>query len=177
MLYMLLEFVEESQKVQFIKIYEAYERKMYVVALSMLKNQHDAEDAVYHSFLKIIDNLEKIIALPCQEKDPYIVTIVKNTARDMLKKGRRYTDLPEEWDAPASQPGPDEEAGFRYLVDLIRAMPETYREVLELCCVLGYSVKDIAAMLKLKENTVSTRLKRGRKLLQEKLRKEGYRDD
>ncbi len=172
MLDMLLEFVEESQREQFTELYIAYERKMYAVALSILKNQHDAEDAVLHSFEKMIAHFEKIMALPCQEKDPYIVTIVKNTSRDILKKEGRYTELPEEWDAPAFQPGPEESAGYRYLVDTIRAMPETYREVLELCCVLGYSVKEIAAMLKLKENTVSTRLKRGRKLLHERLGKE-----
>ncbi|MGN0969499.1 MAG: RNA polymerase sigma factor, partial [Evtepia sp.] len=56
----------------------------------------------------------------------------------------------------------------------IRAMPEQYRTILELKFVLEWRDKDIARYVGLSESAVSTRITRGRKLLQEALRKEGY---
>ena len=63
---------------------------------------------------------------------------------------------------------------YRYLVGLIRALPEGYRRVLELKCVEEESNREIARRLGLKESTVATRVLRGRALLAEALEKEGY---
>ena len=100
-----------------------------------------------------------------------MVTAVKNTALDMLRKNRREEALPEDWDPPAPETG---ESGYRYLVSLIRALPEGYRRVLELKCVEEESNREIARRLGLKESTVATRVLRGRALLAEALEKEGY---
>ena len=174
MLCMLLEFVEESQKAAFSRFFLRYERALYAVALHMLGNPHRAEDCVHDSALKLISHFEEISQFSCQEIEGYIVTIVKNTAIDMLRDGRRLTGLPQDWDAPAPGDGPESVAGYRHLVERILAMPETYRGVLELVLVEERSVKDAAELLGLKENTAAVRLSRGRKLLKEQLQKEGY---
>lgn len=171
---MLLEFVEAEEKEAFSAFYKAYERKMYAVALRYLKRPSRAEDCVYHSFIKIIEHFEKICSLSGHNQEAYVVIIVKNTALDMLKAERRLSSLPQEWDPPSPSGGPEEAAEYHYLVELIRALPEGYRRVLEPALVLEIPVKEIARRLGLKENTVAARLRRGRKLLQDKLRKEGY---
>ena len=53
-------------------------------------------------------------------------------------------------------------------------MPETYRAVLEMRLVEERTTREIAAALGLSEGAVNTRISRGRALLAEKLRKEGY---
>ncbi len=67
-----------------------------------------------------------------------------------------------------------EEGDYRSIVALIRAMPEQYRTILELKFVLEWPDKAIAKALQLPATTVSTRISRGRKLLQTQLIKEEY---
>jgi RNA polymerase sigma factor (sigma-70 family) len=50
--------------------------------------------------------------------------------------------------------------------ECLRALPETYREPLLLHEIGGFSGKEIAAMLKISEPNVMTRLKRARQALQ-----------
>ncbi len=75
------------------------------------------------------------------------MTAVKNVAVDMLRKERREEALPEDWDPPAPETG---ETDYRYLVSLIRALPESYRRVLELKCMEEESNREIARRLGLK---------------------------
>ena len=89
----------------------------------------------------------------------------------MLRKERWEEALPEDWDPPAPETG---ETDYRYLVSLIRALPESYRRVLELKCVEEESNREIARRLGLKESTVATRVLRGRTMLAAALEKEGY---
>ena len=60
------------------------------------------------------------------------------------------------------------------LVSLVRALPEGYRRVLELKLVEEQSNQEIARRLGLNESTVATRIQRGKAMLRERLKKEGY---
>lgn len=71
---------------------------------------------------------------------------------------------------------PADQGEFQALVAIIRGMPEDYRRVLELRFVAEWSVAEIARTMGLTEGTVKTRIFRGRKLLMERLREEGYLD-
>ena len=153
--------------------------RLYAVALGILKNPALAEDAVSASMVKVIDHFEtflKIYEKSCQEIGPWAVTIVKNTALNLLRQERRSGSLDENWDAPARE-DTEGEAGYRRLVALIRAMPESYRQVLELRLVSEWSTRDIARSTGLSEAAVDSRISRGRALLREKLREEGYEYD
>lgn len=60
------------------------------------------------------------------------------------------------------------------LVNLFAKLPLSYRSVLEMKILLGYSDKEIATHLGISETAVSTRASRGRTLLREIIRKEGF---
>ena len=60
------------------------------------------------------------------------------------------------------------------LPELILALPESYREVLEQRLMLERSYREIADSLGILEKTVSSRLSRGKAMLIEKLNEEGY---
>ena len=60
------------------------------------------------------------------------------------------------------------------IIEIIQAMPDTYRAVLEMRFVEECSTKEIAKALSLKETTVDVRIHRGRALLIKKLMEEGY---
>ena len=172
MLSMLLAMLEtEEDRERFLKLHGTYEKKLYAVAVRVLGDRTAAEDAVQQTWLQIIRRWDRVSQLPWSETEGYLVTAVKNTAVDMLRRERREEALPEDWDPPAPETG---EGAYRYLVDLIRALPEGYRRVLELKCVEEESNREIARRLGLKESTVATRVLRGRALLAETLEKEGY---
>lgn len=169
---MLLAMLEtEEDRERFLKLHGAYEKKLYAVAVRVLGDPAAAEDAVQQTWLSLIRRWDRVSRLPWDETEGYVVTAVKNTAVDMLRKNRREEALPEDFDPPAPETG---ESGYRYLVSLIRALPESYRRVLELKCVEEESNREIARRLGLKESTVATRVLRGRTMLAEALEKEGY---
>ena len=59
------------------------------------------------------------------------------------------------------------------MVQLFARLPDTYRAVLEMNLVLGYSTAEIARRLGLTESAVNTRLSRGRALLRKIFEEEG----
>ena len=172
MLATLLAMLEtEEDRERFLKLHGAYEKKLYAVAARVLGDRTAAEDAGQKTWLQTTRGWDGVSQPPWSETEGYLVPAVKNTAVDMLRRERREEALPEDWDPPAPETG---EGAYRYLVDLIRALPEGYRRVLELKCVEEESNREIARRLGLKESTVATRVLRGRTLLAETLEKEGY---
>ena len=90
---------------------------------------------------------------------------------DLTRLQSRTVPLPEDWDPPAQETGGD---GYQYLVSLVRELPESYRRVLELKLVEELSNREIAKHLRIRESTVSSRVMRGRAMLQKRLREEEF---
>ncbi len=173
----LLEFEEERRKEQFRVLHQAYERKLYAYALSILKDPHKAEDAVSMAFLKVAKHFEKIFSLPCTKREAYLVILMRNTALDLLREEGRFTGEEPSADLPARRGDPEAALAYRRLVDLIRSMPDPYRQALELVLVLEWTPKEAANFLHCKESTLHTRLRRGKALLRERLKEEGWDND
>ena len=164
---------EEDQR-RFTKLFEAHEKKIYTVALHILGDPTQAEDAAQQTWLKLVQNWERISALPWAETEGYAVTAAKNCALDILRSERRTTAFPEDWDPPAQEERQEE---YDYLVSLIRSLPENYRRILELKLVEEQTNREIARRLGMNESTVAIRVMRGRTMLKERLEKEGYAYD
>ena len=173
MLALYMTLLEDERDIpSFRRLYRTHHDRMMRMALRFFpKDQKAAEDAVHESFLKIIENFPKISEISWEELGPYVVTIVKNVSLNMLKKQKRLV-LTDDWAAFEGAEEPSD--GFGRLVALIRAMPETYRAVLEMRFVLEMEYREIAKVLGISESAVANRVSRGRKLLMEKLKKEGY---
>ena len=161
----------EEDRERFTLLYEAYEKRLYAVALKVLANPAQAEDAAQQAWLQVLRNWERVKELEWESAGKYLAVAAKNAALDLLKKERWTASMPEEWNPPAPEDG---ESEYRRLVALILSLPEAYRRVLELKYVMEESNQAIARRLGMKESTVSTRVQRGRKLLLEAMEREGY---
>lgn len=161
----------ERDQRRFTRLFEAHEKKIYAVVLRILGDRDRAEDAAQQTWLKLVQNWERVSALPWEETEGYVVTVAKNCALDILRAEHRTTSFPEDWDPPAREEHQEE---YEYLVSLIQALPEGYRRILELKCVEEQTNQEIARRLGLKESTVAVRILRGRAMLKERLEKEGY---
>lgn len=172
MLAICLSMLETEQDQQrFTRLFEAYEKKIYGMALHILGDQTRAEDAAQQTWLKLVQNWERISTLPWEETEGYVVTVAKNAALDILRTERKTTAFPENWDLPDRE---DTQAEYDYLVSLIRALPENYRRILELKCVEEQTNREIARRLRINESTVAVRILRGKAILRERLEREGY---
>ena len=162
----------EEDRRRFRDIYEQYHRRMERTALSILRDQRDAEDAIQNAFVQVVRHFEKIDQIPCEELPFWLISIVKNEARMILRKRNRTVSLEENWEAVSARAG--EVSDFAALAELFAHLPETYRQVLEMKALLGYRDREIAARLGISEAAVSTRASRGRALLREILEREGF---
>lgn len=79
MLVMLFSIMPDNERDFINNLFSKMNIKMYNISFNILRDKFDAEEAVAQTFLKIIDNIERISALPCPQIEPYCVIILKNT--------------------------------------------------------------------------------------------------
>ena len=164
----------DAERQRFTKIYEQYHVRLEKVAMHILADQTDAEDAAQNTFMQIIRHFEKISEISCEELPFWIISIVKNEAFMILRRKRKLVPL-EDWDSIENAVSDVTE--YAELVELFARFPDTYRSVLEMKYLLGYSDQEIAKHLGISETAVSTRASRGRALLRKLAEKEGFVHD
>jgi len=76
----------EVERMNMIKIYEKYKPLMLSIAMKILKNKEQAEDAVHEAFLAIINHKEKYLQNKCPDLGVPIVIIIRNKCFDILKR-------------------------------------------------------------------------------------------
>lgn len=168
-------------------LYELYEKKMYIVAYSILKNQWQAEDAVSEAFIKIIRHRDAFRDPESDETKRYIIRLIQNTAIDIYRKNQRDSEHLQVLDGQSeqvySQPVPDtdmvvlEMHDRQQVKELLCDLPEKLRQVMLLRCVKELSVKETAAILQIKESAVRKRYERARTLLKDKLGERRKKED
>lgn len=164
---------DEENRELFAAVYRQFYGRMMRVASQILPARVQAEDAVHDAFLKIIQHFDDLQAVPEERRIYWVIAVTKNAALDILRKEQR--DVPMDEEVERQLPAvPGEESGFRALVEVIRGMPETYRRVLELRFITEWSHAEIARELRISEGAVKTRVARGRQLLINAMREEGY---
>jgi RNA polymerase sigma-70 factor, ECF subfamily len=134
----------------------------YRVALRMLGDENDAEDATQEAFVQAWRNLGGFRADAAFST--WMYRIVTNRCLNMLRARRRTEPLPEGHEAPASRP--DRIAEARWQVEdlkraIIRLTPEQ-RAPLILRELEGCSYEQIAETLELSIPAVKSRLHRAR---------------
>ncbi len=99
------------------------------------------------------------------------MVIARNEAISLLRKRRGEVPL-EDWDSVAESS--EAVTDYHMLVDSFTRLPQTYRAVLEMKLLMGYSDGEIAAKLGLTKTAASTRVNRGRRLLRDIVEREGF---
>lgn len=157
----MIEGNEDNSK--FEQLYTIYKGLMFHVAMNILKNESDAEDAVHQAFLSVIENLGKISEVSCPKTRAYIVIITEHKAIDIIRSRSKLADTEfEENTFGIKIPLP----GDHGLADAMTQLPAVYREVLLLRYYNGYSVREIASMLHVKKDTAQKQLWRAKVALQ-----------
>ena len=157
------------------------EKLMFKAADGILHNYHDSEEAVYSALAAVARNFSSVSALAPSERSAYAWRAARSHALNIYKKRKKREKIEIPIDDIADIGEPDAEleriaADDRVSVDVIyeqmKSVPALYRDPLILHFADGMDAKTIARELGIKYETAKTRLKRGKKLLAEKLKKE-----
>lgn len=147
---------------QFCECVRKYRNEFYILALAILENNADAEDAVGNAIVKAYENIGQISAF--HKFKPWMLTITKNEALK-LKRKRLYLPGDEVLEA-LSEPVTEH---YDELWDVLQTMNEEYRLAVVLFYYGGLSLRDISDVLDIPIGTVKSRLNRGRAYLKETL--------
>ncbi len=140
---------------------------LFRVAYAVLRNAHDAEDAVQEAFLKLYRNrswesMDNERAFLARTVWRIAVDRLPNRSKDQPDSNTHSTGLnPEE-----AVIGADLNATVHRLID---SLPEELRQPLALSTVEDLNSRQIAEVIGIPEGTVRTRLMRAREILKTKL--------
>ncbi|MCH5196726.1 MAG: sigma-70 family RNA polymerase sigma factor [Oscillospiraceae bacterium] len=161
-------------------LYKKYEQMMYRIAFNVLHNFHDAEDAVHSTFVKVIDDLEKIRAINDNEIRYYISVMTKNTALDIQRKNNRI-EVSDELDDLETDCSVEDKVLTKIDADRINealmSLPDSDYIVMFLNLILEHSPSEIAQMLNITPTAARQRIFRAKQKLRDLLEKEGITND
>jgi RNA polymerase sigma-70 factor (ECF subfamily) len=167
---------------EFHELIRPYERSVYAMALSLLHNEADAEEAAQEAFLKAFRNLSRFRGE--SKFSTWLISITLNEARSRIRSGKTMKmeslDEPPEEQAHASpallrdwREIPSEALERKevrlMLQQAITDLPVIYREVFLLRDVEELSIIESAESLGITVASVKVRLHRARIMLQKKL--------
>ena len=146
------------------QLYHRARTAVYGLALSYVKNAHDAQDITQDTFVQIWDNAPQY--RPKGSPMGWILTIARNLALMKLRQGARNVELEdEEWNAiPAESEGLSLE-DRELLQTALGQLEEQERRVVVLHAVTGLKHREIAALLELPLATVLSKYHRALKKL------------
>lgn len=140
------------------RILQAHGNALYRTAFLLLGNQADVQDVLQEVLLRF---LEKSPAFSSEDHErAWLLHVATNCCMDCLRFRKKHACvdlslLQECLAAPEQQPHIEE----------LYALPAKWKSVLILHYFEGYSVTEIAQIMKLSENAVKKRLQRGREAL------------
>ncbi|HEX4022684.1 MAG TPA: sigma-70 family RNA polymerase sigma factor [Acidobacteriaceae bacterium] len=159
-----------------------HERSAYLMALSYMKNEADAEDVAQEAFVRAFRNLASFRAE--SKFSTWLISITLNEARTRLRRKMLVPmdslDTPPDEDQHVSPallrdwreiPSEAVERGEirKLLQDAIACLPDIYRQVFMLRDVEEMNINETAAALNVSVPSVKVRLHRARMMLQKQL--------
>lgn len=161
--------VRAGDRDAFGRLYDAYSRMVHGILLARVP-YGEVDDLVQDVFLvalRKIDSLRDANAFGA-----WLAMITRNRAMDFHRRSRDTSELTDDLPA-ASTSAPEAEA--TEVLNLIRLLPEAYREPLILRFVEGMTGPEIAERTGLAPASVRVNIHRGMKLLREKLGETKFR--
>ena len=145
----------------FARLYAGYARMVHAILLGRIPRR-DVDDLVQDVFLTAYTRIREL-------REPaafggWIAAIARNRATDYLRHTHEVVELPN--DLAGGDPIETETLA---VLDIVRKLPEAYRDTLLMRLVQGMSGNEIAERAGLTPASVRVNLHRGMKLLRERL--------
>lgn len=144
-----------------------YSDTVYRICYMYLHHKMDAEDAFQEIFIKLMTK-PKTFENSTHER-AWIIRVSINTCKDFLRSvWFKRVEKRETVEIHFK------EAREETLIGVVKSLPKKYMDVIYLYYYEGYSVPEMANLLKKNENTIYAQLHRAKGLLKEKLEANDY---
>lgn len=154
----LVKKAQKHDKDAFTELMQLYMKDMYRTAIAILMNEEDAADALQDTILAC---WEKLYTLRKAEYfKTWLTRILINRCYDIIRKNPICENI-ELYEEPSRCDTYNLE-----LKEAYASIEERYRLPMELYYSQGFRIREIAEILSLPQNTVKTRLSRGRRQLE-----------
>lgn len=156
------------------QVFDRLSRKMYAICLRYMGDKGTAEDVLQEGFITLFTKLDSFSGKGSFEG--WARKIFVNTALMHLRKNDALSgseDIEQARSLSAPTTSAVENLGYKELLKLIAALPDSLRTVFNMYVIEGYSHKEIAEALGFEEVTSRSKLQRARARLQEMI-KEKY---
>ena len=153
------------------ELYTRYAAYLFALCIRYVGDRELARDLMHDAMIKIFDSVGKY--KPTGSLKSWCGRVAVNMVIDHLRKSRRLETVSiDQTQEKIPEPQNEEIAKIpkTELMRMVGQLPETKRVIFNLFCVEGYSHKDIAQMLDIKEKTSSSLLFKARAQLAENVR-------
>jgi len=157
----LVRAVLQGDREGFSRLYDLYAPLVHGILLARVPRA-EVDDLVQDIFLHAFKKLHTL--RDAAAFGPWIAMIARNRAVDFYRRSKETVEIND--DLRGSEPHDSRAAE---ILELIRSLPEAYRETLVLRLVEGMTGPEIAARTGLTAASVRVNLHRGMKLLREQL--------
>ena len=155
-----------GRRKRFDEIVAVYHQDMYRYAAWLCRDKAIAEDVVQESMLRAWKSLDALRDNAAAK--PWLLTIVRReNARYFERKRLETVDIDNLTASQAALLAEEPDDDFSDLRAAIYELEDDYREPLVLQVLMGFSTKEIAEQMDLKQGAVLTRLHRARAKLKE----------
>ena len=145
-------------------LYRCARTAVYGLALSILKNTHDAQDVTQDAFVRIWDSAPQYRS----QGSPmaWMLTITRNLALTKLRRDARHVELDEaEWDASPAEVSDVTPEDRELLQNALGTLSSEERQIVLLHAVSGLKHREIGGVLELPLPTVLSKYHRALKKL------------
>ncbi len=163
--------LREGNEEAFTEIYNRYWRKLYFVAIKLLKSSEKAEEVIQEVFLTIWEKRE---SLQIQSLSSYLAAMTRYSVYRVLSQQKNYHQI--EISSLTAEPGSignEETIENKLLLDIIEklsnSLPEKCRLVFIQNKLMDRSIKDVASELNISTKTAEAHLTKALKVLRTKL--------
>ena len=136
--------------------FNRYSDMVYRLAFARVKNKYDADDILQEVFLRFIKQKDKINNE--EHAKALLIRITINCSKSLFASSWFKKTTPLDENISVSDPNFD-------TLDAVLRLPQKYRTVIHMHYYMGYSVDEIAKILKTKPSTVKSQLHRARQKL------------
>ena len=170
--FQLLQLVRKGDSSAKKDLYHHYIPYLTAVGSRYIIAEADLKDVLQESFIKIFTSLDKFEYRGVGSLKAWMTRIVVNESLKSLKKNKQYDFVQHEWELPdvinEEENAPDtDDIPAHVIQEMIRQLPTGYRTVFNLYVFEDKSHKEIASILRIKENTSASQYYKAKKKLAE----------
>jgi len=150
-------FVRTNKEVS--EIYDRHVNTVYRVCVLYMKNQHDTEDMVQNTFIRLMRDNTKFESF--EHEKAWLIRTATNLCKDFFKSfWRKTVDIDY-----ANEVAHNEDFYIDDTIKKVMELPPKYKTALYMYYYEGYSTVEISKILDKNLSTIKGYLHKGRKLL------------